>query len=293
MIQRLSFGLLRLLVGIVGMLPGRIARVLGEWGGGVWYLVAGKRRVMARRHMSRVLSDSADLDRATRAVFRSYGRYWAETLWTKPHRIQEVGAGLEILGLEHLRAAAVDGKGVVIVLPHLGNWEPAALAGDLAGIEIVAVAERLGNPRLTEWFTSIRQQFGITIVLAGRGSMKTIEECIRRGAAVCLLCDRDLKGRGVEVEFFGERTTLPIGPAALAIRTGAPMLMAACYFTSSGHKLVLEPLPVPDNGDEDLVAVTQRIASGLEHLIRAAPEQWHLLQPNWPSDRIAIGQKSS
>lgn len=71
------------------------------------------------------------------------------------------------------------------------------------------------------------------------------------------------------------------------------MLMAACYFTSTGHKLVLEPLPVRDNGDEDLVALTQRIASGLEHLIRSAPEQWHLLQPNWPSDRVAIGQTNS
>lgn len=288
MIQRLSFGLLRVLVGIVGRLPARIARKLGEWGGLIWYLCAGKRRLMARRHMSRVLGESANLGHATRAVFRSYGRYWAETLWIRPDRVAEVGDGLEIVGLEHLKKAAVDGGGVVIVLPHLGNWEPAALAGNLAGIEVVAVAEKLGNPRLTEWFTSIRQQFGITIVLAGRGSMRAIEESIGRGAAVSLLCDRDLKGRGVEVIFFGETTTLPVGPAALAIRTGAPMLIGACYFTPSGHKLVLEPLPRRASGDEGLVEVTQQIAAGLETLIEAAPEQWHLLQPNWPSDRVAV-----
>jgi phosphatidylinositol dimannoside acyltransferase len=291
-IQRLSFGVLRLLVGIIGLLPGRAARRLGEMGGLIWYVFAGKRRLMARRHMSRVLGDNANLTNATRAVFRSYGRYWAETLWVRPQRIGEVRVGLEIVGLEHLKKAATDGTGVVIALPHLGNWEPAALAGEMAGIEIVAVAERLRNLRLTEWFTSIRRQFGITIVLAGRGSMRAIEESIRRGAAVGLLCDRDLKGRGVDVSFFGETTTLPVGPAALAIRTGAPLLMGACYFTAAGHKLVLEPLTLPVAERRDLREVTQRIAYGLEDMIEAAPEQWHLLQPNWPSDRLAEGRTS-
>jgi KDO2-lipid IV(A) lauroyltransferase len=114
--------------------------------------------------------------------------------------------------------------------------------------------------------------------------MRASENAIERGSAICLLCDRDLKGRGVEVEFFGETTTLPAGPAALAIRTGAPMLMGACYFTKTGHRLVLEPLTMPTEST-DIGAVTQQVARRLETLIRAAPEQWHLLQPNWPSDR--------
>lgn len=285
MIQRLSFGVLRLLMGLVGLLPRRLARRLGIWGGLVWYLVGGPRRRMARRHMARVLGPDAELAQATREVFRSYGRYWAETLWVRPRRIPEIRGALEITGLEHLKKAAIDGTGVVIALPHLGNWEAAALAGELAGIEIMAVAEKLGNASLTGWFTSVREQFGITIVLAGRGAMKAIDEGIGRGAAVCLLCDRDLKGRGVKVNFFGETTTLPAGPATLALRTGAPMLMGACYFTKTGHRLVLEPLTLPEGEHRSIESATQRIADGLEHLIRAAPEQWHLLQPNWPSDK--------
>lgn len=278
--------LVRLGVGLVGLLPARSARRLGELAGLVWYVFGGDRKRMARRHMERVLGSKADLRRRTRRVFRSYGRYWAETLWVRPRRIPELDAGLEIVGLEHLRQAAHGGIGAIIALPHLGNWEPGALSGQRAGIEILAVAERLPNLRLTNWFTSLRKQFGITIVLAGRSSMRGIEAGIARGAAVCLLCDRDLSGRGIKTEFFGEKTTLPAGPAALALRTGVPLLLGASYFTPTGHRLVLQRLELPPEAN-DVESVTRLIATGLEELIRQAPEQWHLLQPNWPSDRVA------
>ena len=106
---------------------------------------------------------------------------------------------------------------------------------------------------------------------------------------VCLLCDRDLAGDGVEVEFFGERTTLPGGPATLALRTGAPLLPAAVYFTASdGHHGVVRPPSTPSAQRrlrDDVARITQDLADELEVLIRRAPEQWHLFQPNWPSDR--------
>ena len=277
--------LVRVGVGLVGILPARAARSLGELAGSIWYLFGGDRKRVARRHMQRVQGSDSNLGKRTRAVFRSYGRYWAETLWVRPRHIPEFDAGLEVVGLEHLRDAARAGKGAIIALPHLGNWEAAALSGRRAGIEIVAVAEKLANRRLTNWFTSIRRQFGITIVLAGRASMRGIEEGLARGAAVALLCDRDLSGRGVKTEFFGEITTLPAGPAALVLRTGAPLLLAGAYFTPDGHHLVLQRLELPP-GTNDLAEITGLIARGLELLIRRAPEQWHLLQPNWPSDEI-------
>ena len=111
---------------------------------------------------------------------------------------------------------------------------------------------------------------------------------LRANHAVCLLCDRDLDGGGVEVEFFGERTTLPAGPATLALRTGAPLLPAACYYDGRYHRCeVLPAVPVERRGrlQDDVTRVTQDLAGRLEDLIRAAPQQWHLLQPNWPSDR--------
>jgi KDO2-lipid IV(A) lauroyltransferase len=104
-----------------------------------------------------------------------------------------------------------------------------------------------------------------------------------------LLCDRDLTGDGIEVEFFGERTTLPAGPATLALRTGAALLPTAVYFRPRGghHAVVLPPIPTQREGRlrDDVARATQDLAHRFEELIRAAPEQWHLMQPNWPSDR--------
>src|SRR5205085_7976812 len=114
---------------------------------------------------------------------------------------------------------------------------------------------------------------------------------LRANEVACLLCDRDLAGTGIPVEFFGERTTLPGGPAALALRTGAALLPAAVYFEGRhGHRgVVRPPVPVERTGRlRDAVArVSQALAGELECLIRDAPDQWHLFQPNWPSDRDA------
>jgi len=114
-------------------------------------------------------------------------------------------------------------------------------------------------------------------------------QALKRNEIVCLLSDRNIGPGGVEVEFFGERTKLPAGPATLALRTGAPLLPVAVYFTGerNGHLgLVRPPVPVERRGSlrEDVVRVTQALAAELEHVIRRAPEQWHLFQPNWPSD---------
>ena len=114
-------------------------------------------------------------------------------------------------------------------------------------------------------------------------------KALRANETVCLLCDRDLDRSGVDVEFFGEHTTLPAGPATLSIRTGAPLLPVGCYFTPkyNGHHAVVRPaVPTLRRGGlrEDVGRVTQALARELEFLIRRAPEQWHLFQPNWPSD---------
>jgi KDO2-lipid IV(A) lauroyltransferase len=231
--------------------------------------------------MSRVLGRSDRLDAVTNDLFASYGRYWAETLWVRPSRVAEIDSQVEIVGLEHMTNNRH--TGLILVLPHVGNWEAAAVAGPRSGVEIAAVAERLPNPRLTAWFVRMRAAFGLTIIPHGRGSSRAIEEAIKRKAAVALLADRDLTGRGVEVEFFGERTTLPGGPANLATRTGVPVVIAGTYFTPKGYRVVLEEVSM--EGASTAEGKTRRIAQAMEEVIRKAPEQWHLLQPNWPSDR--------
>jgi KDO2-lipid IV(A) lauroyltransferase len=116
---------------------------------------------------------------------------------------------------------------------------------------------------------------------------------LKDNQVVSLLCDRDIPRdgvrSGVEVEFFGERTSVPAGPAFFALRTGAALLPLATYFTrkSDGHHTVVRPpIPVERQGGlrEDVARITQLLMIEIEGLIRRAPEQWHLFQPNWPSD---------
>ncbi|GIU92536.1 MAG: hypothetical protein KatS3mg011_1442 [Acidimicrobiia bacterium] len=272
---------------VVGVLPMRLAQTLGRIGGALFYLGAKGRRRMARRHAARL--HAARPGWQAFRMFLAYGRYWAETLWIRPHRIPLLRSRLQVEGIEWVRKAKQDGRGLICAVPHLGNWEVAGPVASEEGIRLVAVAERLPNRLITDWFVELRNRLGIEVVLTGGGSViRTLEAALRENGAVALLCDRDLKGRGIRVEFFGEETTLPAGPASLAYRTGAPILPVAVYFTpDGGHRVVIEPpLELPSGGrDEFVKETTQRIAHALERLIRTAPEQWHLVQPNWPSDR--------
>lgn len=269
-------------VTILSRLPEPVIRRLGRLAGRIWYLVDPPRRRMARRHMRRLGVDP----RAAREVFASYGRYWTESFWVRPRHFEGMRARLSVDGLEHLQKAHDEGKGVVLVLAHVGNWEAAALIAIDLQLPLVAVAESLANRRITEWFTRQRQMFNMEIVLTGAGRVrKQLVAALEQGKAVALLADRDLSGRGVKVDFFGETTTIPAGPVSLARQSGAPILPVGVYFKSGGgHHAIIHP-PLPASPADELSAVSQEVARRLEEIILHDPSQWHLVQPNWPSDR--------
>jgi phosphatidylinositol dimannoside acyltransferase len=149
-------------------------------------------------------------------------------------------------------------------------------------------------PTLFDWFVEFRERIGIEVVPLGADAGRAVMNAIKSGHIVTLLCDRDITGGGVEVTFFGERTTLPSGPAVLALRTGAPLLPAGVYDRGRlRHGIVRPPISTERTGSfrADVARVTQAIADELEYLIRLAPDQWHLLQPNWPSDRGELSDR--
>ena len=162
------------------------------------------------------------------------------------------------------------------------------LAGD-AGPRVTVVVEEIEPPELFEWFVRLRTDLGMKVVPLGPAAAAVIVKALNENQIVCLLSDRDIAGGGIEVEFFGERTTLPAGPATLALRRARRSCPSAC--TSPGactgiSRSCRPPLDTTRKGKlrEDVARVTQDLAHELEYLIRRAPEQWHLFQPNWPSD---------
>jgi phosphatidylinositol dimannoside acyltransferase len=250
------------------------------------------RRDMVARHQQRVRPELSgrSLDRAVDAAFDSYARYWVESFRLPSLSPAELDVTFSYEGYDHIVRARDAGHGAIIALPHLGGWEWAAFwLAQIEHVPVSAVVEAVDPPELFEWFVAFRRSLGMNVIPLGPRAGSESLRAVRTGHVLCLLCDRDIGGSGVEVEFFGERTTLPPGPVTLALRTGAPLLPTAIYFEGDGHRAVVGPpldMARSDDGMRaDVTRLTQDLAHALEGLIRAAPEQWHLLQPNWPSDR--------
>jgi KDO2-lipid IV(A) lauroyltransferase len=242
--------------------------------------------------MQRVLGPDAsagDVDAAVVGMYRSYGRYWADTMWFRPRRRSFLVSLVDRVHFEPVYRSIESGNGRIFALPHIGNWEVAGLIADEIGTPVVAVAEHLPNQRITDWFIDVRNRFGIEIILTSdpRRTRKLMA-ILKDGGAVALVADRDVTGRGIDVEFFGERTTMPAGAVALADATGADLLPVGAYFKEGrGYRIVVhDAVELPDvEGREERVRLgVQQFAGVLEDIIREAPSQWHLFQPNWPSD---------
>ncbi|MGH9135827.1 MAG: phosphatidylinositol mannoside acyltransferase [Acidimicrobiales bacterium] len=253
--------------------------------------VARGRRRQVERNVRRVLGPGASrvqVQRAVRRTFQSYARYWVESFRLPGTSAEDLAARMTIDGWEHVDAGLAAGKGVIFALPHLGGWEWAGFWVAVVQKEpITVVVERLEPPDLFDWFVDLRRSFGMNVVPLGPSAGSEVMAALRDNHIVCLVCDRDIGGSGVEVEFFGEPTTLPAGPATLALRTEAALLPVAVYDRGGTHHGVVRPPLATDRTGrlrDDVNRVTQALTSELEGLIRAAPEQWHLLQPNWPSD---------
>jgi KDO2-lipid IV(A) lauroyltransferase len=165
----------------------------------------------------------------------------------------------------------------------------ATVAQDI-DVRVTAVAEALSNQRVLDWFLAYRASLNIDVLIADKGgsTVRGLLSALKSGQLIALVADRDVTGTGTEVQFFGERTKLPAGPAALALRTNSVLLPAAVYFKEGrGHTVVIGPSiePTGEGSRDDQVSdMSGRLATAFEGLIRRNPRQWHLVQPNWPSD---------
>lgn len=292
--DRFGYILFRVAASIIGLLPEAVIRNLGVWAGGV----ASKRRttdrVLPTSHMRRVIGTEAsetELAEAVDGMYRSYGRYWAETFWFRPRRRRSILRRVQRVNFGPVYKAQAANRGIVFAVTHVGNWEIAGLIAEDMGLNLMAVAEDLPNERITQWFVDVRAKFGIDIVLTSDKKLRS--KMIRRlkdGGALALLADRDVTGGGIPTRFFGEETSLPAGPAALAELTDSVLLPVTVYFNAgAGHRIVVgDPVETPETSTraERIKLGTQRVTDALEWMIREEPSQWHLFQPNWPSDNL-------
>lgn len=290
MSPRARYHLFRLLGSVFEHLPEAVGRRVAE------AAFAAVGRLLRARHptleanLDAALSGAAvavDHDTRSRYVtrgFREYGRYWAEGGKLPALDRAEVAARLVIVeGEAHLAGAVAAGRGALLALPHVGSWEWGGVFLAHVGWPMTSVAERLEPEALYDWFVAKREAMGLEIVALSDAAFGPLSSTLRAGGVVGLLCDRDLLGTGVEVDLFGRRTTVPAGPAMLALRTGAALLATAVYSGPGRdhHVVVTPPIDTARRGSlrDDVARVSQAVTDELAGLIRRAPEQWHMFQP--------------
>lgn len=246
-----------------------------------------------RANLARVVRDPDDatLDRLTQEGLRSYFTYWCDAFrlpdW-EPERTNRI----DVRNHHILRDAIAAGNGAVGALPHMGNWDHAGAWVISHGIPVTTVAERLEPEAVYRRFQEFREGLGMTIYpLTGEGDVfARLAEHVRGGDFVPLLADRDLTERGVPVTFFGEPASMPAGPAALALRTGAPLIPVSTWFIGRAphHTLVLQfdpPVDDPGGSHRDRVAsMTQQLADVFARRIAEQPTDWHMLQRVFTAD---------
>jgi phosphatidylinositol dimannoside acyltransferase len=256
---------------------------------------AGPRTRQLRRNLARVVPQAgeAELDELVRGGLRSYARYWMEVfrLPGMDHRAIYEQMSEVIVNKPMLDEAFARGKGIVLALPHTANWDVSGIwLANYSGT-FTTVAERLRPESLYQRFVAYRESLGFEIVAAeDTSAYRLLIERLRQNRVVCLPADRDLSRRGIPVNFFGEQTRMPAGPARLAAMTGATLLIVNQTFTEDSWGLGVHT-PMLVQSREEIPAVTQRMADAFAGDIAANPVDWHMLQPLWLAD-LASGTRS-
>jgi KDO2-lipid IV(A) lauroyltransferase len=270
---------------IVRWLPEKTAYTWAYWVADFLTKRNGKNVARLRSNLRRTKPDitSLDLDLLVFEAMRSYMRYWCDTFRFPDWSVARVRSTVTVTN-EHLLIDAIAAKtGVIVSLPHAGNWDHAGAYFCAQGIHLVTVAERLKPEKLFLKFLVYRQAMGMEVLPLDGRVLATLAQRLRQGALVALVADRDLSRTGIDVEFFGGPSRMPAGPALLALKTNAPLITAFVSYTESGIHVDFKLIVLPSEGNEKekVSKIVQMTAKNFQEGISEHPEDWHMLQRIW------------
>jgi len=250
--------------------------------GNFYWAVMKHDREMVRRNLARVLQDSLRVGQTVRRLYVRYAKYLVD--YTRMDLLEErhlrhLVQGFE--GREHIDGAIARGKGTLILTAHLGNWEMGGIFLSLMGYSLTVITAPDVEERLHNYRVRLRHEQKIKVVTLddSLASSLAVLKALQANELVALLGDRDLFGKGIPVNFFGERVFFPIGPALLSYLSEAALIPTFVLMDRDNrYRCIAEPpiaLQRSGNRDQDLAENTQRIAAVLEKFIRRDPDQWY------------------
>jgi KDO2-lipid IV(A) lauroyltransferase len=232
---------------------------------------------LAQEHL-RLTLPHLDPVKTTRRMFV----HFSESIWELSRLHQSVPA-LDAAARRILDEALAEKKGAIFVTGHVGNWEMLGQAIAAAGYPISTIAKPFYDPRVTRWLHEWRARHGLKIVWRDQNSGKAILRALRSNQLMAFLIDQDTKTAGDYVPFFGRPAFTPTTPAALALRTGAPLIFSWHHRRGKRHQITIERIIFARSGDRqrDIVALTALLTARLETVIRTVPEQWVWMHRRW------------
>ena len=270
---------------IVRVLPHKLAYGLFEKLAAYLVEKNGKGVKRLRSNLGRIKpgSSTTEMDSLLRQAMSSYLRYWCDTFRIQDWSTAQIQESVTLTRGELLLDPMREGRGVVIALPHSGNWDHAGAYFCSLGIPLVTVAERLKPEALFQRFLRYRQAMGFEVLSIDSRSFATLMQRAREKRLIALVADRDLSASGIDVAFFGSTARMPAGPALLAIKTGLPLVVAHVSYTQNGIHIEFTSVDIAVDGSESerVALTTQRMASLFEKGIAAHPQDWHMLQRIW------------
>lgn len=276
----------RLLARFAEVLPARAINPLSRTAAKLAIKLVPKRVDEVRSNLLQV-TGQAPTDALIQKAFASYIRFWLDSLRLPVLTTEQLDKAFVLDGQENLRAAFEKGNGVILALPHIGNWDIAGAWLVTHEIPLTVVVERLKPESLFIWFRDFRQTLGLNVVVNDSAVGTHLLRALKDNTTVALLSDRDVDGTGKPTEFFGKSASIPRGAATLAFRSGAALCPVAVYETETGYTARIQPpLDTTRSGTlrEDVERVTLELVSNFEEQISRAPEQWHaIFLPIWKS----------
>ncbi len=253
---------------------------------GAVMLAMGVRRAVAARNLERAFPERelGWRQEVLAASYREMGRVAAE--YSRLPELARAPDGAIVSGadqLEQIERVLAKGRGAILLTGHFGNFE--LLGAWLAQkFPVSFVVRRQTNPHVDRWLNRVRQRAGVGVIPLGAG-VRGVLAALRRNRCVALVADQDARSRGVFVPFFGRLASTPRGPAELALRTGAGLLMGFAVREADGrHRLtMLPPLPMRRDAplDQEVERLTAAHTATLEEWIRRHPDHWFWQHRRW------------
>jgi len=243
----------------------------------------GVRRLRSNLQRVKPTLTEGELDVLLKVSLRSYLRYWCDTFRFPDWSREKIAATVEVTNEHLLMDAITAGTGVIVALPHAGNWDHAGAYFCGKGVKLVTVAERLKPEALYRKFLAYREAMGMEVLPLDGRVIAILAKRLRAGQLVALVADRDLSRTGITVDFFDGRARMPAGPAILALNTGAPLLTAYVSYTAKGIHIDFRQTQIPLTGskEEQVANLVQQCADNFQEGIAVHPQDWHMLQRIW------------